>query len=162
MLTIVAMALLLLRQHILRMSMMMKSNPPSTSRGTVQCLFSEKKQWNRPEMTDVSRRGVCERRWCVCVWCSSHHASWTPAWPKARRGTRTPPRNSSPNFRLLAFHRSTLNTNHSVHFNHGRGFTRHQVQHWYWHVVSNTAAGSPQCQLVNILFFNIKLPLGVT
>ena len=69
---------------------------------------------NLGHKTDPNDWRIRSRVWKDAMWrvserCSSHHASWTPAWPNARRGTRTPPRNSSPNFRLLAFHRSTLN-----------------------------------------------------
>lgn len=53
----------------------------------------------------------------------SHHASCTPAWFSTRRGTRTPPRNSSPNFRLLALYKSTLNAQRTV-MSRGGGLVR--------------------------------------
>lgn len=49
---------------------------------------------------------------------------------------------------------------HPEHKPQVRIFKRPHVQHWYW-LSQKSATGSPQCQLVNVLFFNIKLPLCV-
>lgn len=128
-----AMALLLLWKHILRLSMIIKSNP--TSRSGVQCrTCSEEKKKNNNNIKQTKNDWQSVWKEMMCERCSSHHASWTPAWPSTRRGTRTPPRNSSPNFRLLAFHRSTLNTKHNVQLRHGRSFN-----FWHWHSLGRLA-----------------------
>lgn len=81
------------------------------------------------------------------------HASWTPTWPRTRRGTRTPPRNSSPNFRLLAFHMSTLETDGGWQVSGAAVDTQRQS--------TASSGGSPESQFVYILLFNVKLSLCV-